>query len=81
MWVWYFMDKRFVGFFLYLGGVSGTPLYAINGVVKVIDKAWSLTDWSVVLDPFMRKSVGLVIFIKNHLTFWLIKIEIKYKSC
>lgn len=37
-------------------GVSGTPLYAINGVVKVIDKAWSLTDWRVVLDPLVRNS-------------------------
>nr|XP_034321923.1 uncharacterized protein LOC105341256 [Crassostrea gigas] len=37
-------------------GVSGTPLYAINGVVKVIDKAWSLTDWIGVLDPLVRKS-------------------------
>lgn len=37
-------------------GVSGAPLYAINGVVKVIDKEWSLTDWRGVLDPLVQKS-------------------------
>lgn len=58
-------------FFAYPGGVSGTPLYAINGVVKVIDKAWSLTDWIGVLDPLVHKSVSPVIFNGNYLTICL----------
>ncbi|XP_061167258.1 uncharacterized protein LOC133176107 [Saccostrea echinata] len=37
-------------------GVSGTPLYAINNVVKLIDKAWSLHDWMKIIDPLVHNS-------------------------
>ncbi|XP_022311396.2 uncharacterized protein LOC111116698 [Crassostrea virginica] len=37
-------------------GVSGTPLYAINGVVKVIKQTWSLADWMKILDPLVHNS-------------------------
>lgn len=44
-------------FFLYLGGISGTPMFTINDVIVAADASWSLEDWRKVIDPLLSNNV------------------------
>lgn len=72
-------------FFLYLGGISGTPMFTINDVIVAADASWSLEDWRKVIDPLLsnnvrwkrnvwKSSYGVII---RNLPYWsVVKIQV-----
>ncbi|XP_076108441.1 uncharacterized protein LOC143076506 [Mytilus galloprovincialis] len=40
-------------------GVTGTPTFMINDVVVAADPAWQVSEWNKVVDPLLKKSLGV----------------------
>ena len=38
------------------GGVYGTPLFYINGMLSVADATWTVAQWKALLDPLVNSS-------------------------
>lgn len=41
-------------YFVYTGGVTGTPTFMLNDVSVMGDASWSVADWSKVIDPLLK---------------------------
>jgi protein-disulfide isomerase len=41
-------------YFVYTGGVTGTPTFMLNDVSVAADASWSVDDWSKVIDPLLK---------------------------
>lgn len=47
---------------MFVGGVTGTPTFMINDVVVAADPAWTVSEWNKVVDPLLKKSLGVGIY-------------------
>jgi hypothetical protein len=44
-------------YFVYTGGVTGTPIFMLNDVSVAADASWSVDDWSKVIDPLLKRNM------------------------
>lgn len=42
-----------------IGGVSGTPMFYVNGVFVDAPSSWGLEEWKKLLDPLLGVSITI----------------------